>query len=81
LLETFLRSFYGPRTMCVRACLPACGVTVLHGIASRKTCNSCCAEDFKISNKKHAKKLLPVLELACVVYHTYFLISTAHTDK
>jgi hypothetical protein len=68
---------------CVRACVKAFSVTVLRGSASQKTTisNTHCAEDFKISNKKQAKKLLPVLELACAVYQTYFLTSTAHTDN
>jgi len=75
----YVVSFVIRQTTCVKAF----GVTVLRGIMSRKTTvfNSYRTEDFKISNKKHAKKLLPVLELACVVYQTYFLIGTAHTDN
>jgi hypothetical protein len=84
ILPTFSRCFfYNAHKACVRACVKAFGVIVLHGIASRKNTifTSYRAENFKILNKKHAKKLLPVFELACVVHQTYFPIGTAHTDN
>lgn len=75
----YVVSFYNPQTTYVKVF----SVTVLHGISSRKTTifnsyRQCWG--LQNSNKKHAKKLLPVLELACVVYQT-FLIGTAHTDN